>query len=386
MKRSKFFIGQMAACIGVYVLVLSCQSSTENKSDDNNQVTDSLILLSAEQQRLADVKIGHITTRELNSSIKSNGILSVSPQDNVSVTAPFGGIIKSITTQEGSRVTKSEVIATVENPEFIQLQQEFLDAKNQTEFALADYERQKQLADENINAQKNLQQAKTAYLNWQLKVKGYEAKLKIINIDPNTVTDANIFSVIKIYAPISGYVTEVSVNTGKYINFSEKIFQMINTEKIIAELSIFERDLSKVKIGQKVRLTLSNKNTEIEGVVHSIAKKINTDRTIKVWCKINNANELLSPGLYVSASIETQTHKTVTLPYDGVAEFQGKNYIVLVYSVSQNQTIACKLIEVKTGFQSKDFVEIFLPNNVNENTNLLTKGAYAILSISKNKN
>lgn len=388
----------------VTALVISCgNASTEATAAEHHDEEENTVELTAKQINTAGIELGKVEQKQISGTIKVNGMLDVPPQQMVSVSAPLGGFLKSTVLLQGSRVTKGQLIAVIENPEYIQLQQDYLEAKNQFDFAYADYERQQELAKENVNAQKTLQQAKTTYQSWLAKKNGLLAKLKLINVDMTTLEAGTISSTSNIYSTINGFVTEVNVNIGKFVNPSDILFEIVDTEHLHAELIIFEKDVRKIKIGQKVRFTLANETKERMATVYLIGREISADRTIRIHCHIDKEDKDMLPGMYLKAIVETGGTSVTALPNEAIIDFQGKKYVFIKTEEGHgddegNQTKEGSkggsehkeegqhfmMQEIVVGNSELGYTEVTLPEGWNNENKVVVKGAYAILSKMKN--
>ena len=382
-----------------FIIVTSCGSKAVEEAvvKDHHTEEENTVEFNAAQYKTAGIELGKVENKQISGTIKVNGMLDVPPQQMISVSVPLGGFLKSTSMLQGSRVKTGQLIAVLENLEFVQLQQDYLEAKNQFEFAKADYERQQELAKENVNAQKTLQQAKTTYNSWQTKENGLRVKLKMLNIDLASLEAGQMTSTINLYSPINGYVTQVNVNIGKFVNSSDVIFQIVDTEHLHAELTVFEKDVPKLKIGQKVRFTLANETKERTATVYLLGRQISADRTIRIHCHIDKEDTNLLPGMYLKAMVETGGIKVSALPDKAVLDFQGKKYIF--YQLSEAPHSAMKdeskeqhqeehhftMIEIQIGNSEMGFTEVILPTDFPaETAQIVIKNAYAILSKMKN--
>lgn len=380
-------------------LMISCGGKTTEEAirEDHHEEEENTVEFTAEQYKTAGIELGKVENKQISGTIKVNGKLDVPPQQMISVSVPLGGFLKTTPLLQGSRVTKGQVIATIENLDFIQLQQDYLEAKNQFEFSKADYDRQLELAKENVNAQKTLQQAKTTFASWQAKVKGLGAKLKVINIDLIALEGGVITSTINIYSTINGYVTEVNVNIGKFVNPSDILFEIVDTEHLHAELTVFEKDVPKLKIGQKVRFTLANETKERTATVYLLGREIGADRTIRIHCHIDKEDTNLLPGMYLKAVVETGGMEVPALSDKAIIDYQGKKYIF--YQLSEQPHSALEnedkkehegefhfiMMEVQIGNSEMGYTEVILPPDFQvETSQIAVKNAYAILSKMKN--
>jgi len=396
--------------IFLFVIVMASLTSCQKPNDEvsssghHHEEEENTAVLTEAQQKNAGIMLGKIERKQISGTIKVNGVLDVPPQQLVSVSVPLGGFLKSTDLLQGSRARKGQLIAVIENPEYIQLQQDYLDAKAHLEFSEAEYTRQQELAKENVNAQKTLQQAKTDYLSWLAKKNGLQEKLKLININLSALEEGKISSTGFVYSPINGYVTEVNVNIGKFVGPGDVLFEIVDTEHLHAELTVFEKDVPKLRIGQKVRFMLANETLDRMATVYLIGRKINQDRTVRIHCHIDKEDRELLPGMYLKANVETGGNLVTALPDEAIVTFEGKKYIFIPTSEAEekhhdqetdNDTPEehdhpheagqhFTMQEIQTGYQELGYTEVYLPENLTEDTPVVVKGAYAILSKIKN--
>ncbi len=384
----------LAICIGL-VLITSCRSKSAEEviSADHHEEEENTVEFTAAQYKTADIELGKVESKQISGTIKVNGMLDVPPQQMVSISVPLGGFLKNTSLLQGSKVKKGQVIATMENLDFIQLQQDYIEAKNQLEFSKLDFDRQQDLAKENVNAQKTLQQAKTTYSSWETKANGLREKLKVLNIDLASVEAGNIRSTINLYSPINGYVTEVNVNIGKFVTPSDILFEIVDTEHLHAELTVFEKDVPKLKIGQKVRFTLANDTKERMATVYLLGREISADRTIRIHCHIDKEDTNMLPGMYLKAVVETGGVEVTALPDKAIIDYQGKKYIFYLLTEQPHAALDNEnkerhdaeyhftMFEVQTGNSEIGYTEVMLPTDFKmETAQIVVKNAYAILS------
>jgi membrane fusion protein, heavy metal efflux system len=363
-------------------------TDVEKMADVHEADADGTVTLTLAQFRNAGIEFGSVAQKQISGTIKVNGVLDVPPQQLVSISVPLGGFLKNTTLLEGSRVKKGQIIATIENLDFIQIQQDYLEAKSQLELTAADYQRQQALARENVNSQKVLQQAKTNFFTWKARHGALREKLKIINLDTAEVEGGEIRSRINLYSPIDGYVTDVNVNIGKFVSPTDVIFQIVDTEHLHAELIVFEKDVRKLKIGQKVRFTLANETDERIATVYLIGREIGEDRTVQIHCHIDKEDTELLPGMYLSALVETGGAQVPALPNEAIVEHKGQKYI---FTAAENEGDTAtqelyhfNLVEVGTSESELGFTAITDEDNI-RNSRIVVKGAYALLSKMKNR-
>ncbi len=352
--------------------------STETTTAQPTEIAH--VRLSQEQQKLLGIVLGQPILRSMNGTLKANGMLDVPPQNMVTVSAPLGGFVKSTELLQGMKVKKGQTVIVLQHPDYIQLQEDYLTSKNQLEFLDLEYKRQEELAKENVTAAKALQQAKSNYFGTKAKVQGLTAKLKLININPQELENGEIQNTISIPSPISGFVTEVNVNIGMHVNPTDVLFKIIDTEHLHAEAQVFEKDVPRLKIGQQVRVYLSNENKERLAKVFLIGKEITAERTIRVHCHLEGEDPSLIPGLYFKALIETDPQQVTTLPNEAVVDFENKQYVFVEQKAGE---LEYEMIEISKLKSEEDFTEVALPSSI-AGRKIVLKGTYSLLSILKN--
>ncbi len=427
--------------LSMIIVLGSC--SGESKEKTGKEIKDSVcvapgtqeISLSKEQYTSAGIETGSIETKGLNDILKVNGKLDVPPQNLVSVSAPLSGFLKSTEMLEGLHVKKGEVIAVIEHPEIAQLQQDFVEAKSKYDLASQELKRQQELNKENVNSTKILQQTQNEFNVAQARYRSLEEKIRMAGINKSNVLNGNISGMITITSPINGYVTKVNVNIGKLVNQQDVMFEIVDTEHLHAELTVFEKDIIHIKEGQKVRFNLANNpEKELTATVYLIGRAFDETRSVRIHCHLDKEDKELLPGMYINAVIELEGKTTRSVPVDAVVRENEKQYIFIqenekscgkhenctdhlkycapeencpehpdceeherckdkkncrhkVCSAHENctemSTIAgykFKTIEVKTGATDGKYVEIIPLKEIPAEADIVTKGAFFILS------
>jgi cobalt-zinc-cadmium efflux system membrane fusion protein len=146
-------------------------------------------------------------------------------------------------------------------------------------------------------------------------------------------------------------------------------------------LKIFEKDITKLSIGQKlVAYTNNQPENKHKCEILLISKDLSTDeQSADVHCHFENYDKMLLPGMYMNAEIEVESTDALTLPKEAVVNFEGKEYIFVVINKNQFQ-----MTEVKIGNSENGFIEVLDNEQLNKNS-IVTKGAYTLLMKLKNK-
>jgi membrane fusion protein, heavy metal efflux system len=363
----------------LFFIITAC-GSTVKEEEAHEEHASTTVDLTPDQYKNAGITTGKIEAKQISSNIKANGKLDVPPQSLITIAAPFGAFIKNTELLQGTLIKRGEVVATLQHPDLIQLQQDYLENRSQEEYLQADYDRETSLAKENVNAKKVYEQSKATYFALMARINGLREKLKLLNIDMKALDAGHIQSTISLYSPINGYVTEVNTNVGAYVNPSDKLFEIVNTEHLHAELTVFERDLPKLKEGQRVRFTLANESKQRTARVHLTGRKISDERTVQVHCHLDNEDKQLLPGMYLTAWIETGNAMVDALPDEAIIQFEEKPYIFISKGNYQYEMVA-----IEKGNSELGFTEIILPPGFDKSkAEIVLKGAYALYSKMRN--
>jgi cobalt-zinc-cadmium efflux system membrane fusion protein len=336
-----------------------------------------VIQLTAEQLKNAGVVTGLPTKRSMHSHIKVAGTTEVPPQSIVSVSIALGGYVKKISLLPGEHVAKGSVMAIVEDQQYIQLQQDYLTAKSKLEYYEAEYSRQRQLNETKAASDKVYQQAKSDYESQRILQRSLAQKLMLVGINPASLNESNVSRSVNIYAPISGYVTKVNVNNGKYVSATDVLFELVNPEELHLTLNVFEQDASSIAVGQVVKcFANNNREQQYTAKVHFINPSIGNERYTEVHCDFVNGNKQLLPGMYMNAEIEISREDLTCVPEEAIVRWEGEDYVF-----EETGQGKYKMSKVVIGMADSGFVAITegLPTG-----NIAVSNAYALLSKLKN--
>ena len=237
--------------------------------------------------------------------VSFNGTMVIPPQRMATVSLTMGGLIKSTSLLPGEPVRQGSVLATLENPDFITLQQTYLDSHAQTEFLEAEYLRQQALSAEQAASQKKLQQSKADYLSMKSRVEAAAAQLKLLEVEPEVLLKEGIQPFLQIKAPISGYVADVKMNVGKYMNVGDALCEIVDKSRTLLRLTTYEKDLADMKVGNPVQFRVNGMGKIVfKATLISIGQKVDEDtRSVEVYARVDTVDSQFRPGMYVTARI-----------------------------------------------------------------------------------
>lgn len=371
----RFFIGL------VLILTFTACGNKENNTAELSSIEDENILhLTDEQLNAIELSTVSIEEKNITRTLKVNGKVDVPPQNLISVSSALGGYVKSTKLLPGMHFKKGEVIAVMEDNQFVQLQQDYLTTKAQLQNAEAEYLRQKDLNLSKASSDKVYFQAKADFQTLQIVLRSLEQKLKLIHLQPSQINVDNIRNTINIYAPFDGFVAEVFVNIGKYVSPSDVLFELVNPTDLHLNLKIFEKDWDKIKIGQTLQAyTNNNVGKKYDGDIILIGKNISNDRAVEVHAHFDVDDPALIPGMYMNADIEIPESKSPALPEESIVLFEGTQYVFI--RLDNNNF---KMTPIQIGNTGNGWCEI-LNHQSFQDKKIVQKGAYTLLMALKNK-
>jgi membrane fusion protein, heavy metal efflux system len=353
------------------------QDSSETKSHQS-----AFIEISERKFKNAGITLSTIEERNLKEIVKCNGVLTLPPQNRANISSLAAGTVKDVFVIEGDYVSKGKVLATLLSTQAIQIQGEYIKAKDNLVFLEKEFERQKELSNENITSGKKFQQAEADYKSEKGRVNSLRDQLTALGLSPAQVGEGNTSLLIPVTAPIDGYVRKINVNIGTFVEAAKEMFEIVDLHHIHMDLQVFESDFAKIRIGQKVYFTMPNQdNSVIEAVIFATGKAFETDsRSVTIHAEIkNNKNKTLIPGMYVNAFIETGIHKVPSISSEAVITSAGKQYI-FIFSQKKKEgnedVYLFTMKEVKTGVSEEGFTEIVPLEEIPVGSQVVSQGAY----------
>ena len=356
------------------------KKETTPESGEVSEVADtSIVAISAQQMKTAGVEVGTPEESTVSGSIRLQGTIDVPPQSTVSVSFPLGGYLKSTDLLPGMHVKKGQVLGVLQDMQFIQLQQDYLTAKERFNVATNEYKRYQELNVNKAASDKVFQQSRAEMETQRINMHALAEKLELIGINARRLTSSNISKNVNILSPIDGFVAKVDVNIGKYTAPTDVLFELVNPKDIHLALNVFEKDVNNLSIGQRV---IAYKNDEpdkrIEAEIILISKNLDADRMATVHCHFERLEPSLLPGMFMNAEVEVQNKKALTLNEDAIVRWQNKHYVFV--QAGENNF---RMTKVALGNQSQGKQQIDAPG-INSSTKLVTKNAYTLLMKMKN--
>jgi cobalt-zinc-cadmium efflux system membrane fusion protein len=402
----------LASCflllVSNFLFLTSCGEKKTEETDHEEEKSENEVALTALQFRTVGVETGSVENRNLNLVIKANGYTTVPPQNMANISTLIGGTVKDILVLEGTFVNKGKVLATIQNLEVVEMQEDYNSAIANIEYLQLEYNRQKTLSDEDVNPRKVLQEVKAKLAVEKERAKGAKNKLQALNMSTNGS------SLVPIVSPISGYVGKISIAKGAFAETGITLFEVVDNSQMHLDLNVYEKDLGSISVGQTIDFILTNQgNKSIKGKIFGINKSFsNESKTVAVHAKIDPADskDLIS-GMYVSANINITNTTVPALPKDAVVK-NGDKYFVYIQEVHEEKATAkkaeiqehkegvahsekasgeeevhdeihFKAIEVIPGTTDLGYTEVKFVEAIPADAKIVIKGAFYLLSAMK---
>lgn len=366
-------------------------SSKTAHSDE--ETTSTIATLTPEQIAAVGISLGDIENKDLTATIKANGLLSVPNNNKANATSLYGGVVKTLNVQIGSYVRKGQVIATIANPQFIQVQEEYLTLASRIVFAEQEMNRQQELFTGNAGAEKNLQSATAELTSLRTRRASLQQQIQLMGIDPGKLSSANLQSLLMVTSPISGSVSNVFAKISSYVDVSSPVAEIVDNGSLHLDLNVFEKDLPLLKIGQVIHFTLTNNpSNEYDAEVFSIGAAFENDtKTIPVHCKVKGNKDGLIDGMNVTGIVSLSNITTPAVPNDAIVSADGKDYIFMVTEEEPgehadhqdekeeaNSNTNFKKIEIAKGVSDMGYTAITPVTEIPKGSKIAVKGAFFI--------
>jgi len=385
------------------LLLTACGGGGEHAHEDDHAGEEEhsenalSVELSEQQMEAVGIETGRFSYLPLKNTVKANGMLELPPQKKGTISALVAGQVSEINVIEGDLVQAGDVLATIEDPGIIDIQQEFIEVSEQRAYLEQDYERKKRLLDEGVGSGREFQESASRYRSNEARISGLRSKLELLGLSAERVLEGNISSSVPVRSPLDGFVRVVEVNTGSYINPGKHMFEVVDNSELHIDLMVYEKDFHRVKVGQSLFFRYANQPAPelYRGEIFAVGKAFEQNpKAVRIHAHLMEEQQNLLPGMYVEAMIVTDEESVRSLPEQAVVSDGGQSYIFIIDEEEEHTDIEqasdsgeqmhhgthLKAIPVITGTSEEGYVEIRLLEEITEESRVVTKGAFFVLS------
>lgn len=385
MKRIILIVAVTAIALAGFTFFTKQAGAEAHEDDHEEEVDFDHIPLSQKQVKAVDLRMGEATQREMDAMIPATGQLVLRAQNMGEVSALMGGVVKNIYVKEGQVVSRGQVVATVENTDVVSLQREYYSAAKECELAKADMDRQKLLSQNGAGVKKNLQQAMKDYQVAHANMMGIGRQLAQMGISTAAVAKGRFTTAFPLRAPIAGVVSQITASLGSYADMQTPLMKIRNNRAVECDLNIFEKDLNKVKTGNRVLLSLTNQpGVKLTGHVYGMNQYFNDGtKSVAVHVKLDaTRGAQLFDGMYVSGQIATGAQQCVALPSKAIVTTDGKQYIFALNGAPSKGQYSFSRHEVTTGVTDNGYTEVQLCKHIRQGQKIVTANAFYLASLT----
>lgn len=361
--------------------LVACGNSEKNtETIVETEIDSNEIDITKNQFEGENMAFGTFTEQDFPETVKANGMIDVPPHNKSSVTSFIGGYVTKTPLLIGDKVEKGQMLVTLENPEFVEIQQNYLEVVEQLNYLKSEFTRQKTLFDENITSQKNFLKAESNYKSNLALYNGLRKKLQMMNINPTSAEQGNITSTINLYAPIAGYITKVNVSNGTYVSPSDIVMEIVDTDHIHLELSVFEKDILKIKKDQEILFTIPEASDSLfKADVHLVGTTIDEkSRRVKIHGHIEEGQTQFIVGMFTEADIIIKNVKRMALPKEAIINVEDDFFALILKNETETEYHLEK-VKIDKGIETETYVEV-LNSSALKDKQILTKGTYMLLN------
>lgn len=370
------------------------------QQNDKHEGETTTTLTTAQMQTIG-VELGVIEEKQLTASLKANGLLQVPNQNKASINSLYSGVIKSLLVQPGNTVRKGQTIATVSNPQFIEVQSQYLGVNTRIGLAELEVKRQQELNEGNAGALKNLQSAEAELRSLKTMRSSLEQQIRLMGINPAAISNGKLVSVLAITSPISGVVSSVAVKMGSYVDLTTPVAEIVDNSQLHVDLFVYEKDLPKLKDDQLIHFTLTNNpGREYDAQIYSLGSSFEDEsKAVTVHAKVRGDKTGLIDGMNITAVISLEKSTAPAVPTEAIVTMQGQDYIFIVRSDPErpghaeqkapavtsedaggNRNVVFEIVPVAKGTTDVGYTEITPLKDIPQGARVVVKGAFFVLA------
>ncbi len=392
----------MAVFITAVIFIGGCTPSDSSSAEgeahseehgDHEEESLNAVSITTRQAEVLGLETGPVMQKSLGNNIKVNGFLDLYPQDEAKINTFVGGNVSAIYITEGDWVKKGQILARLEHPNYIEMQQELQQSVSELEYLKIEFERKERLYEEEISSAREYQKARSEYYSTQSKINGLKAKLKLLDMDVNKIVAGELYATVPVKSSIDGYVGEVLISIGGFIDPGKDMFHITDNTKTHVDFRVYEKDIYKIRIGQKAYFTIANKPGElIEAQIEKIGQTFEDDpKAIHIHAKIDDKIKTgLFPGLYVEGRIIESEKLTNVLPEEAIVTEGTRSFVfVQVEEADEHgheeeegheEKLTFEVKDVTVGIRDAGFVEVAFREPLPEDALVVVNGAYMLSS------
>ncbi|WP_116125319.1 efflux RND transporter periplasmic adaptor subunit [Lewinella sp. IMCC34183] len=339
------------------------------------------IHLSTEQIAAMDIAFGDTQQLKLNDYLTATGSLGLPPNAYAAVSARASGFVRDVANYvEGDYVKRGAVLGYLENPDFIDLQQRYLEAQAELTYLRQDLARQQQLYADSAGVLNTVQRLESSVAARTATLAGLRERLEYLGIRTADLTPESITQRITLFAPRTGYITTIALHAGMYVEPSTQLMELIDEEHLHLELDVFERDIGRVEEGQRVTYRIPSLNNKVyEAEVHVIGKEFNPEnKTVRVHAHLVGEEPPFIRDRFANARIWLDNATATALPEGAVVREGEFSYVYAADPSAGGDEVAFTPLRVTPGATEDGYTAVRFVDPLPAGLRLVTENAYYV--------
>lgn len=350
---------------------------------------EAVIQLTPEAARSAQLEVTQAQVKPLTTGLSVPARITFTQDGVAKVASRVPGRIDTIAVTLGQAVKKGQVLGYLDSPELGQARADYLSAATKARVADANFRREKDLLQKGITSEREMREAESAFVTAEAERNAADGRLHALGLSDKEIatlrTNEHYSSRFPAMSPLQGTVVEIVGTVGQAVEATTPLFTVADLSELWVLLDISETQLSRVRAGQPVEVTVpAYPGQRFTGKVSHIGDIVDEkSRTIPVRVAVANADRALKPGMFAQAEIVTTSPDTpdaaaevpsrIVIPREAVQQVGGEQVVFVVEGEHR-----FRAIEVRTGTSTAREVEVV--SGLQPGATVVTRGAFILKS------
>ncbi len=302
---------------------------------------------------------GRLIQKSIKQKLQCSGVIKAPAEEVISVTVPRKGFVQKLHFRAGEKVQAGAPLARLSHPDYLELQQEYLSAREKLQYYRDEYQRQGELAVDQAASMKTVQKAKASFEDYQTQVDMLAQQLRMLNIDMEALDKGNLTDHIQITAPVDGYIHQTGVHHGSLVHEDHFICQIIQPETMELHLKIHERYAKKIHAGLEIRFRPVGDTAAYPAKIEKTGLSVDSStHRFTAYARLGHLNTQFKHGRHIRAIVHLAKDSVYAVPEEAVVEIENHPHLLI------KKAQGYRPIKIRTGTRKKGFIEIRNPQKI----------------------
>lgn len=275
---------------------LSVQEGEDHKEDQEK------VALTDEQMKAAGIEVKESGLAVIRTTLQLPGEIRFNEDRTAHIVPRAAGVVESVSANLGQKVSRGQVLAVISSSMVSEVRSELQAAEKRRELAQTTYERERTLWEQKISPEQDVLQARQALREAEIATANAAQKLRTLGAS----TASGALGRVELRAPLNAVVVEKHIAIGEAVREDANVFTLSDLSTVWAEMSVGASDLSKVRVGERVRVKADAADVIAEGKISFVGSLIGAQtRTAPARVELSNPQGAWRPGLFVTVEVLT---------------------------------------------------------------------------------